>query len=193
MVRSYLDDPLEADLVDALIRAAHSGPSAGNSRSLELLVLTDQHVDAYWEVTLPEASRASFPWPGLLVAPLLLVPYVDPATYVDRYAEADKARTGLGESTAAWPVPYWWVDGGAAVENVLIAATALELGACFFGQFDNEHAVKERFGVPDGKRALGTIAVGHPNRDDDRPSRSAARPRRSIEETTHYGRWSARS
>ena len=189
MVRSYLDEPLHAEYIDALIRAAHSGPSAGNSRSLDLLVLTDSEVRAYWDVTLPERARENFPWPGLLVAPLLLVPYVDPATYVDRYAEADKARTGLGAGAEAWPVPYWWVDGGAAAENVLLAATALGLGACLFGQFDNESAVRERFGVPDGKRAIGTIAVGHPNTVDDRPSQSASRVRRPIDETTHRGRW----
>ncbi len=189
MVRSYREEPLHTDHIDAIVRAAHSGPSAGNSRSLDLLVLTGAHVNEYWDVTLPEPARETFPWPGLLLAPVLLVPYVDPSTYVDRYAEPDKARTGLGAGAEAWTVPYWWVDGGAAAENVLIAATALGLGACLFGQFDNEPAVRERFGVPERKRAIGTIAVGHPNHAEDRPSLSAGRARRPIDETTHHGRW----
>lgn len=186
MVRSYTSSPVESDLLDTVIRAAHSGPSAGNTRSLELLVLTNEQVGSYWDVTLPREARASFPWPGLLIAPVLLIPYVDPDAYVDRYAEADKARTGLGDGIEAWSVPYWWVDGGAAAENVLLAAVGVGLGACLFGQFDNETAIRERFGVPAGRRAIGTISIGHANPDDDRPSASASRPRLAR---THFGQW----
>ena len=189
MIRSFHDAPVESQLVDALVTAAHAGPSAGNSRSLELLVLRDDEVANYWSVTLPESARASFPWPGLLIAPLLIVPYIDPSMYVDRYSEADKERTGLGVGVDAWSVPYWWVDGGAATENLLLAATGLGLGACLFGQFEHEAAVRERFGVPADMRAIGTIAIGYPDRDNDRRSKSAGRPRRPAADVTHYGSW----
>ena len=39
-----------------------------------------------------------------------------------RYAEEDKARTGLGAGADAWAVPYWWVDGGMAAMTLLLAA-----------------------------------------------------------------------
>ena len=55
--------------------------------------------------TLPVERRDGFPWPGLLVAPALIVPLAHAQTYVDRYAEADKASTGLGGSADDWPVP----------------------------------------------------------------------------------------
>ena len=189
MVRSFSQDAVALDALDHVIGAGHSGPSAGNTRSLELLVLEDTDVDAYWDTTLTPSARDGFPWPGLLHAPVLLIPYVDPSAYVQRYGEADKARAGLGDSQEAWTVPYWWVDGGAAVENMLLAAIAEGLGACFFGQFEHEVAVRERFGVPDGRRALGTIAIGHPDPSADRPSTSAARPRRPTSQVTHRGSW----
>ncbi len=188
MVRSFTDEPVADPLINALVHALISGPSAGNTRSLDVLVLTNNDARAYWDTTLPAARRATFPWPRLLNAPVLLIAYVQPSAYVERYGEADKASTGLGAGTEAWTVPYWWVDAGAAVENVLLAVHDLELGACFFGQFEHEHAVRERFGVPDGYRAVGTIAVGHPD-GLDRPSRSSMRPRTHRDDIVHWGAW----
>ena len=189
MVRSFTNEAVAPDALERIINAGHSGPSAGNTRSLELVVLEGIETDSYWDTTLSPGKRDAFPWPGLLNAPVLLIPYVDPSAYVNRYAEADKARTGLGGSQDAWTVPYWWVDGGAAVENMLLASIAEGLGACFFGQFEHETAVSERFGVPEGRRAVGTIAVGHPDPSADRPSTSAARPSRPTSQVTHRGSW----
>lgn len=189
MTRSFTDAPLNEDDLSSLVYAAMRGPSAGNSASVEVLILTGADVDQYWDLTLPAERRATFPWPGLLKAPVLMIPTVDPGAYVERYGEADKARTGLGESTESWSVPYWWVDGGAAVENVLLTAASLSLGACFFGQFEHEPAVSAHFGIPEGRRSVGTIALGEADESSDRLSKSAQRPVRSVEERTHYGRW----
>lgn len=189
MTRAFTRAPVAEEHLEAVVRAAHSGPSAGNTRSLELVVLTDADTEQYWNSTLSPEARPEFPWPKLLNAPVLIIPYVRPAAYTERYAEPDKAHTGLGASETAWPVPYWWVDGGAAVENALLAAHGLELGACFFGQFEHEPAVRAMFGVPDDRRAIGTIAIGHPDVAADRPSQSARRPRRPISATTHNHHW----
>ncbi len=189
MTRSFRSDQIAQAQLDLLTYAATRGPSAGNTASVESLLLTDQSVDEYWDIALPADRREKFPWPGLLSAPVLLILTVAPAAYVERYSEPDKARTGLGESTESWSVPYWWVDGGAAVENVLLGAQALGLGACFFGQFDNESAVSAHFGIPPERRSLGTIALGHADPASDRPSKSADRNTRSITERTHHNRW----
>jgi nitroreductase len=189
MTRNFSDEPVGDHHVAQLVQWARRGPSAGNSQSLHLLVLQGADVVRYWDTTLAPAARPTFPWPGLLQAPVLVVPWVEPQRYVERYAEPDKARTGLGEGTDAWSVPYWWVDGGAAVQSVLLGAEALGLGACFFGQFEHEPAVRTAFGVPAGFRAVGTIAVGHPSPEGDRRSLSARRGRRSDDETVHWGTW----
>ena len=73
------------------------------------------------------------------------------------------------------------------MEHVLLGAVDAGLGACFFGLFDNESAVFATLGVPEGWRALGTIAIGHPA--SDAPGRSAKRPRRTVDEVLHRGRW----
>lgn len=189
MTRAFTGVAPSRSTIESLVYAATRGPSAGNTSSVEVLVLEHDAVSAYWDITLPEARRAGFAWPGLLRAPVLLIPTVDPGDYLDRYAESDKVHSGLDESTDDWPVPYWWVDGGAAVENILLAATALGEGACFFGQFDNETAVSAHFGIPTSRRSLGTIAIGEPDGSAERPSRSSLRPARTVDERTHWGTW----
>jgi nitroreductase len=182
MVRNFTDQPVPADGLDRVLAAGLRGPSAGHTQGLDLVVLTGADVARYWSVTL--ADPGTFRWQGLLRAPVLVIPVVDPAAYASRYAEADKAGTGLGD-VDAWSVPYWWVDGGAGVENLLLAAVAEGLGACLFGHFEHEEAVKAAFGIPAGRRALGTIALGWPAPDE--PGRSAARPRRT--DAVHRGGW----
>ncbi|MXZ78259.1 MAG: nitroreductase family protein [Acidimicrobiia bacterium] len=183
MCRNYLPDPLPDGLVAKLLDQARRAPSAGNTQAVEFCVVTDP--ERYWRLTLTPQRRAEFPWPGLLIAPVLVVVLTNPQRYVERYAESDKAHTGLGNNTDAWPVPYWWVDAGMAVQTLLMAATAADLGACFFGAFEHEEAVLDGLELPAGHRIVGIVALGHP--DKDRPSSSAQRPRRPLEEVIHYG------
>jgi hypothetical protein len=49
--------------------------------------------------------------------------------------------------------------------------------------------VAERFGAPDGARAVGTIAIGHPDPSAVRPSGSVDRGRRPLDEVLHRGMW----
>ena len=126
---------------------------------------------------------------GLLMAPVLVVVCADPAGYVARYAEPDKAATGLGAGAGAWAVPYWFVDAGMAAENLLLAVVDEGLGACFFGVFDHEPALRSALGIPGHVRTVGTIAIGRPDPEQARPSRSSARGRRDVGDVLHRGRW----
>ena len=182
--RDYSGAPIDPVVLRRVLAAAHRAPSAGNTWALDLVVVTDPR--EYWGVTLPDATN--FRWPGLLRAPVLVLPVVDPGAYVRRYAEPDKAHSGLGIGADAWSVPYWWVDGGAAVMAMLLAATDAGLGALLFGQFGHETAVAERFGIPVGHRALGTVALGYPGAGTSR-SRSDLRGRPSPEDRVHLNGW----
>lgn len=191
MTRDFQDKPLPDGVLTDLLDLARRAPSAGNSQGTVFLVLdTPELVAEYWSVTLPPERRATFPWPGLLVAPVLIVPIGEPSVYVDRYAEPDKARTGLGESADAWSVPYWYVDTAMAAMTLLLAAEDRGFGALFFGLFDHEQAVMAQFGVPADRRPIGTIALGIPT-ENDRPSQSSRRPRQPLDKVVHVGRWNA--
>ena len=189
MCRDFTGEPIDRSVLQAVLRAAFRAPSAGNTAALDLMVLGGEQVMTYWSTTMTDDRRAAFRWPGLLRAPVLVVPYVEPEAYVRRYAEPDKSATGLGADPDDWGVPYWWVDGGAAVMAMLLAAEAAGLGALFFGQFGHEPAVARRFGVPDGRRALGTVALGHPAAGGRRPSLSARTGRPDPSDRIHRDSW----
>ena len=189
MVRSFTDDPVDQPLIDELLDRARRAPSAGNSQGTAFLVLDGpEAVARYWDVTFPADRRAGFRWPGLFSAPVLVVCLCRPQAYVDRYGEPDKASSGLGRDALAWSTPYWFVDGGMVVQNLLLAVVEAGLGACFFGLFQHEEAVLRSFGVPGGWRALGTVAIGHPAAGTEQ-GRSAGRPRLPLDQIVHRGRW----
>ncbi len=188
MVRAFEDRPLPAGTLDRLLTLATHAPSAGFAQGWAFVVLEGADETArYWDVTLPPDRRAGFAWPDLLAAPALIIPLADPDAYVARYAEPDKATSGLGRSPDDWPVPYWLIDTAMSAMLVLLGAVDAELGALFFGIFDREAALMAALGVPDRYRPIGTIAVGYPA--PDHPSRSASRGRRSIDEVVHRGGW----
>jgi nitroreductase len=187
MVRAFARRPVPRATVDDLIDLARRAPSAGNTQPWHFVVLEGEETARLWDVTLPLPRREAFRWSGLLDAPVVVVPVVDPGAYASRYAEDDKRATGLGDGPDAWSVPYWWVDGGMAVQGFLLAAVDAGLGALFYGLFDHEAAVLAALGVPAGYRALGAVALGWPASDE--PGRSAGRPRPALGDVVHRGRW----
>ena len=146
--RSFTPESLDAGLLDDLVDAARRTPTAGNCQGVEFLALEGADAAAYWETTLSAERRAAFPWPGLLVAPAIVVPFGMPSRYLARYAETDKAATGLGDASEAWSVPYWLTDAAFAALALQLLVVELGLGCCFFGLFEHEDAVRRRFGVP---------------------------------------------
>jgi len=188
MVRAFTAAPVDPSVVDDLVDLARRAPSAGHSQGWAFVVLEGPDQTArYWDITLPAERRSSFGWPGLLDAPVLILALVRPDAWVERYAEPDKEATGLGAGADEWPVPYWWVDGGMAVEHLLLGAVDAGLGACFFGVFQHEAEALAALGVPKGWRALGTVALGHPAAGP--PGQSAGRGRRALPEVLHRGGW----
>jgi len=187
MVRNFTPSAIAPDVMERVLAAGRRAPSAGNTQGMDLLVLVGADTARYWDVTLPEERRASFRWPGLLHAPMLVIPCIDAGAYVERYAEDDKAGTGLGNGIGRWSVPYWHVDAGMAAMAMLLSAVDEGLGALFFGIFEHEDAVRAAFAIPDTHQPVGTIAIGHPAPDE--PGRSATRPRRSPDDMIHRGAW----
>jgi len=189
MVRSFSREPVAPEVLDRLLANVRRAPSAGNTQGWAFVVLEGPDQTArFWDATLPPERRPGFAWPGLLRAPVIVVPLADPAAYVARYGEPDKAATGLGAGADAWPVPYWDIDCAFATMTLLLGAVDAGLGALFFGVFRGERELLAALGVPEGLRPIGAVALGHPD-GADRPGRSAGRPRRPAAEVVHRGRW----
>ncbi|HCV35619.1 MAG: nitroreductase family protein [Acidimicrobiales bacterium] len=188
--RSFTSEPLADGLLDHLLDRARRAPTAGNCQGVEFLVLEGpDSVAEFWHTTLPSEKRSVFPWPGLLLAPALVVPFGLPMHYLARYSEEDKVATGLGEGMGAWPVPYWLTDAAFAAMALQLLVIDEGLGCCFFGLFGNEIALRERFKVPESARSPGVVAIGHPEGQTVRPSNSTSRDRRPLAGVVHRGGW----
>ena len=63
------------------------------------------------------------------------------------------------------PASRWWLeDGAAAVENMLLAATALGYGSCWLEGYTlpREEEFKALLGIPKAKRLLTLVPIGVP-------------------------------
>ena len=181
MTRTFDGRPVAPGLVDELVDLASRAPSAGKTQGWHLVVLEGTRTALFWDATLPPERRDDFAFPGLVAAPVIAVAVAEPDAYVARYAEADKAATGLGAGSEAWPVPYWTVDASMAVMTLLLGAEAAGLGALFFGVFHGEVELRAALAIDDRHEIIGAMAIGWPA-PETRPGRSAARPRRAVGE-----------
>jgi nitroreductase len=84
------------------------------------------------------------------------------------------------------PSSRWWVeDGSAAVENMLIASTALGYGSCWLEGYTlpHEKEFKKLLGVPKEKRLLTLVPIGVPAEEEP------TREKRSLQEVLHWERY----
>jgi nitroreductase len=188
MTRAFDGRPVDPGVVDGLLALARRAPAAGNTDGLDWVVLEGEATGRIWDVTLPAERRGGFGHPELLDAPVVLLPVVDRGAYFARYAEPDKARSGLANEDR-WPVPYWSMDGAMAVMILLLAAEDAGLGALWFGVFRDGDALAASLGIPPDRQVLGAVALGYRAARPGRPGRSASRARRPLAATIHRGGW----
>lgn len=185
MVRNYTDEPVSREALDRIAAAALRAPSAGNSQAIAVVVVTDESIRREIAALAEESAyvKAGFdPW--ISKAPAHLVISVSEKVYRDRYSEPDK----LGEdgSTIEWPVPYWWVDAGASLMAVLLAAVDEGLGAGFLGVHSLPE-LSELLGIPGHFDPIGVVTVGHPA--PDRRSGSLDRPKKTPDDVVFENSW----
>ncbi|MBU4484666.1 nitroreductase family protein, partial [bacterium] len=81
---------------------------------------------------------------------------------------------------------YYMEDGCAAVENILLAAAALGLGACWVAGDKKPYCgqINELLNVPENYKLVALISLGVPA---DKPG--SRRRKKSLEEITHWDKW----
>ena len=83
------------------------------------------------------------------------------------------------------PGSRWWVeDGAAAVQNMLLASTALGYGSCWLEGYTlrNEDAFKALLGVPAEKRLMTLVPIGV-------PVEWPTKEKKSLEEVIHWEKY----
>ena len=97
------------------------------------------------------------------------IPCVSEAIYHRRYHEPDKVQDGGCEID--WPIPYWWVDVGATMQNVMLAAVNEGLGSGFAGtDAAGWEQIRAYLAIPEEFAPIGVLPVGRPLSDVRSPS-----------------------
>jgi len=140
-VRRYDKKDVPNELIGQIIYAGTQAPSAGNIQPWEFVVVKD-------EKTKKELSTAALRQDFVFEAPVVIVVCVCPEKSGDKYGERGKYL-------------YCIQDTAAAIENMLLTANNLDLGACWVGAFEEEK-VKSILNIPEKLRPVALIPLGFP-------------------------------
>ena len=138
-VRKFTEEAVPEEMIEALLHAAMSGPSACNRQPWE-----------FWVVTEPE-----------------ILEKLRKASRFTNY-EAKLAILVAGNLSRALPMQladYWIQDCSAATENILLRAVDLGLGAVWCGIHPQKRPVervRELLGMTEKQIPLNIIFLGYP-------------------------------
>ncbi|MBN1394938.1 MAG: nitroreductase family protein [Pirellulales bacterium] len=137
-VRRYADKPVPEELVQKLLAAAMNAPSARNQQPWQFVAIDDRDMLHEIGEINPNAKMAQR-------APLVILVCGDPGLEITE--------------------GYWVVDCAAAVENMLLAAHALGLGAVWTGVYPRQgrmDGLRRLVGLPEGIMPHSLVVVGYP-------------------------------
>ena len=185
MVRNFQDQLIDPAVIERILDLARRAPSAGYTQGQSFVVVQDA---ATRKAIANLAHEGEYLHGGFAAfisqAPVLIVPCTSEAAYHRRYQEADKILDDGSETN--WPVPFWFMDIGAAIMALLLAVVDEGLGAAFVGIHDLP-ALGRLLNIPPEVTPMGAIAIGHPAPDKRSPS--LKRRRKSLEDVVHWEAW----
>jgi nitroreductase len=138
-VRRFAERPLEPEVIHCLLEAAMAAPTACNAQPWEFVVVTDA------EVLGKLRGRLQF------------------AGYNTPCAIAVCGNPSIANNSAS--KHFWVEDCSAAMENILIAAAGMGLGAVWIGVYPLPSVIKpvsEILNLPATVTPLGLAYVGYP-------------------------------
>lgn len=136
-IRQWTDQPVEEEKILDLLKAAMQAPSAVNSQPWEFIVITSPEMKKALSQISPYSHFAAN-------APVLLALICRKENACPEYNE---------------------IDMGICIENILLEATELNLGAVCLGvapEADRMAAMARLLHLPEDKEAFALIPVGYP-------------------------------
>ena len=161
-VRKYRSDPVRREDIITILEAAHSAPSAMNHKPWEFLVITGEKVLKMGESFLPIVEQFSAGWKSSNVNGS--ISRDEFLTFARYYGGAPVVIVILFEKQALPNFQKAYLESAsAAMENLLLAATALGLGTCWMtGPLADEESLREILDIPETKEIVAVTPVGYP-------------------------------
>ena len=155
-IRKYEQKPVPGEMIREVLSAAMMAPTARDERPWRFVVIDDRALLGELPAVCPNAPMA---------------------------AAAPVAILVCGDLSLEKSPGYWVIDCAAAVENMLLAAHALGLGAVWCGVYPREPRVeglRRLLNVPKGVNPHSLVLLGYPAEErQSGPRYDAARVRRN--------------
>ena len=161
--RDYLPNPVEPDKLEQLLQAARQAPSGGNSQTNHCFVIQSREILRKLAVmteaafSAMEADESTYPSLRHAIEASKKGGYV--FCYNAPVLIIVANRRDYGNNIA---------DCACAIENMMIAANALDLGSCWINQLRwlNEEPALVQYlqslGMQENERVYGAVIVGYP-------------------------------
>ncbi len=144
-IREFTDQPVAAATLREIVQAGVWAPSGLNNQPWRFVIVTEAAIRS----RLSEQTHYGH---IVLAAPALIAVYLDRKTMYDELKDAQSA--------------------GACIQNMLLAAEGLGLGAVWLGQIlKNKENVSRILGLNGDLELMAIIAIGHPSRRDQQSHR----------------------
>jgi nitroreductase len=135
-IRVYVEDkPVEEEKIEMLLHAAMAAPSASNLQPWEFVIMTERAGLERLKHCIGSSNGRNYNAPAAFVV-------CGNTSYIP------------WEDTGA-------MDCSAAIENILLAATALGLGTVWIGDLDGE-AIRELLDIPEHVAVISVVYFGYP-------------------------------
>lgn len=148
-IRQFKKEKIPENLVEKLIEALIWAPSAGNLQARKFYFVFNEEIKK-------KLAQAALKQDFICQAPLVVVGCAN-LLKIDWYGARGKNL-------------YVICDVAVAIENLMLQATALGLGSCWVGAFDEKEVVKI-LNLPKNLRPLVILPVGFPNEKPIPPER----------------------
>jgi nitroreductase len=159
-VRAYKDEPIKKEEIEKLIESASWAATGANLQPWKFIIITDP------EIKEKVGEKARF--------------------YFIKSHHASEAPCLIAVLADLKKSKWAVIDASMASQNLMLAATALGLGTCFIGAFDEEE-VKRTLEIPEHYKVVGLITVGKPAENPSRP------PRLPVKEITYFDKFGKES
>ena len=178
-IRRFKPDPVEDEKIELVLEAARQAPSWANTQCWRFIVVRDvdtihRLADTGFGVGGAHPNTAT---EAMRMAPVAIVACAELGKAGCSYKEPREPVTDKGD--------WFMFDTALAMQNMVLAATALGLGTVYIGAFDSVAAEKV-LGVPEGYKVVSMTPLGYP---DQEPK---PRPRKELAEIVFKDKFGAR-
>ncbi len=197
-IREFTEEPVSDQDLDIILEAARQAPSGENAQPWRFIVVKDEATRKKMGALAGGGSGRRFT--AEFATNRMQQRFSNLEDEAKKRAAFEKLTSGRVSTFMAdapvnlvvvgrkdvWDTPY---DTSAAIENILLAVTALGLGACWVIapciDIRDEERIKALLGIPEEYKAVSVLSIGHPTR----PHRP--RPRLPRKDLVFAEKWGA--